>query len=182
MERELSKAKAHALAVENEAALAETWHQQILKQRESEPICPDPVQQPPNCQPLSESEEKPDIRKIFRPVESLKLEFQYLLPDSLILQAGKGFLRNAQNELIPEADTFQGMNSAAGYAMVGLFYLYNAVYHGEEYTFQQIMAGEMGNSYVCIRSVIETAKIAKAGESEYYSLTAKGKLHVVDVQ
>lgn len=105
-----------------------------------------------------------------------------MLPDSLILQAGKGFLRNAQNALIPEADTFQSMNSAAGYAMEGLFYLYDVAYQGKEYTFRKILNGEMGSGYVRVQSVIKPAKVARVGETGYYRLSDKGMLYVVDVQ
>lgn len=172
LKRELSQAKAIARTAESKAANIQ--RQQKLTQNKRKPAPSAPAQQP------GSHALPPDIRKTFRPVESLGLTFQYLLPDSLILQAGTGFLRNTQNELIPDENAFQGMNSAAGYAMDGSFYLYHAVYHGKEYTFQQILDGDMGIGYVRLHSVIEPAKIAQVGSAGYYSLTAAGKLLVVD--
>lgn len=181
MERELSLARERASTAEQATQTLSQKNRLIRSQLKKERVLSISSQQPQNGPAPTEKEKKPDIRQTFRAVESLKLQFQYLLPDSLILQTGDGYLRNAQNELIPGPDTFSGVNSTVGYAMEGLFYLYNVVSAGKEYTFQQIMDGEMGNGYVCIRSVIEPARVVKVGEAGYYGLAAKGKLWVANM-
>lgn len=182
MQRQLAQAAERVRAAEQKTAAAVRNCKRIQNQQQKGAAHPDPPSSSQAKQYPPEKEKPQDIGQTFQSVESLKLQFQYLLPDSLILQTGTGFLRSAQNELIPEPDTFQGANKAAGYAMKGLFYLYDVVYHEKEYTFQQIMAGEMGDGYVRIHSIIAPAKVARVGGSGYYGLAAKGKLRVTDMQ
>lgn len=125
--------------------------------------------------------EKSDHREDFQPVTSLRLAFQYQLPDSLILEPGEGYLLDARNRLIPDEGQFKKMNTAAGYAMDGLFYLFDVEYQGRQYGFQQILDGEMGNGYVCIRSVDRSAQVAQVGATGCYSLATKGLLIATDV-
>lgn len=178
LKQELSKATACARTAAEKAAALQRQHPPRQK-AQSAPLS---SVQLPESKPLPKQEKLPDFRKGFRAEESLTLVFQYALPESLLLQSGKGFLRNAQNELIPDEDAFTTMNSSAGYAMEGTFYLYHALYHGKEYTFRQILNGEMGHGYVRLQSVLEPAKVKKASASGYYSLSSTGKLLVVDAQ
>ena len=181
MERELSLAKDRASAAEQATQVLSQKNRKMQGQRKREQVRPEKNpkgQLPPETVDV---EEKPDIRETFRAVGTLNLRFQYQLPDSLILQPGEGYLRNDQNELIPGPETFSGVNTASGYAMDGLFYLFNVVYRGKEYTFQQIMDGEMGNGYIRIQAVLEPAKIATVGSAGYYALAARGRLHAADM-
>jgi len=182
LQQQLAQAAERVRNAEKKAAAA-VWNcKRIQNQQQKEEARPDPPTPFQTEQRPSEKEEPQDLGQTFQSVESLELQFQYLLPESLILQTGTGFLRNAQNELIPEPDTFQGANKAVGYAMKGLFYLFDIVYHEKEYTFQQIMAGEMGDGYVRIHSILLPAKVAWGGGSGYYGLAAKGKLRVTDME
>ena len=181
MELELSRAKDRVSAAEQAALTMNQKNLQMKSQQAKEQTKVETHQQ---SQPRSRSVKavgKPDIREAFQTVETLSLRFQYQLPDSLILQPGKGYLRNNRDELIPGPDIMSGVNTAAGYAMDGLFYLYNVVYHGKEYSFQQIMNGEMGSSYIRVQSVLEPARIVKVGSAGYYALAAPGRLRAEDM-
>lgn len=127
------------------------------------------------------SSEKSDFRKTFQPEASLQLIFQYQLPDSLILKPGEGYLLDARNRLIPDEGQSKKMNTAGGYAMDGLFYLFDVKYRGRQYGFQQILDGEMGGGYVRIRSVDQPAQVVQVGATDCYGLATKGLLTVADV-
>lgn len=118
----------------------------------------------------------------FQPVEALELQFQYSFPDNLLLQAGHGYMRNASNQLLPEENAFFQVNSAKGYAMEGMFYLYDVLYQGKRFSFQQIMEGKMGNAYVRLQDILEPAQIEQTGHSGYYRLNRKGIMEVVNVE
>ena len=153
---------------------------QMKQQTRPETVSPKPM-------PRSEKKdsgkapEKSDLRKDFQPETSLQLIFQYQLPDSLILEPGEGYLLDARNRLIPDEGQFKKMNTAAGYAMDGLFYLFDVEYRGGQYGFQQILDGKMGGGYVRIRSVDRPAQVTQVGETDCYGLVAKGLLTVADV-
>ncbi len=142
-----------------------------------------------SSEPMSRSEktdsekapEKSDLRREFQPETSLQLIFQYQLPDSLILKPGEGYLLDARNRLIPDEGQFKKINTAAGYAMDGLFYLFDVEYRDRQYGFQQILNGEMDGGYVRIRSVDRPAQVAQVGATDCYSLAAKGLLIAADV-
>lgn len=118
----------------------------------------------------------------FQSVETLELQFQYSFPDNLLLQPGHGYMRNGNNQLLPEKDAFLQANSAKGYAMEGMFYLYDVLYQGKKFSFQQIMEGKMGNAYVRLQEIPEPAQIERTGHYGYYRLARKGIMEVVNVE
>lgn len=118
----------------------------------------------------------------FRAVETLQVQFQYSFPDSLLLQSGRGYMRSVENLLLPEASTLLRVNSTKGYAMEGMFYLYDVIYRGRLFTYQQILDGMMGNSYVRIEQISEPAVIEQTGHYGYYRLVKKGKMEVSDIE
>lgn len=141
---------------------------------------------PKRVSPASE-EEAPEVRmerlyREFQGTGKLMLRFNYSFPDLTLFQPGSGYLRNRQNELIPEKAVFSSVNSATGYAMEGLFWVFDMVRGDREYTFAQIKDGEAGTGYVQICSVIAPAVVRETGNREHYKLVQKGKLEVVDVQ
>lgn len=136
------------------------------------------------AKPARQTAPKVDVDAIyhsFAPLGTLKLEFQYSFPEQLMFREGTGYVYNAGYELIPERAVFSRSNNAMNYAMSGLFFVYDVVYHGREYTFQQIMNGELSVGYVRIHSIVRAAKIRQAGSRGYYALEKKGKLKIIDL-
>lgn len=129
----------------------------------------------------SPTKKRGDVQRSFVSVQSLKLRFQYSIPQNMQLEPGMGYLRNSQNELIPDLTVNTGMNTPRGYAMEGLFYLYNVEYGGRSYEFSQIISGKMGEKYVHIQSVLAPARVAPLAQSGLYSLVSKGTLLVTDL-
>ena len=152
---------------------------QMKNQTRPETVSSEPMRQSEK-EDSGKAPEKSDLRKEFQPETSLQLIFQYQLPDSLILKPGEGYLQDARNRLIPDEGQFKKMNTAVGYAMDGLFYLFDVEYRGRQYGFQQILDGKMGGGYVRIRSVDRPAQVAQVGATDCCSLTAKGLLTVAD--
>ncbi len=125
------------------------------------------------------------LRRIYRGFDSLgslELKFQYSFPDSVLFQPGEGYLRGMNNQLMPEEKVITSTNSTVGYAMVGLFRVYDVIYQGKEYTFREIMDGEMGDFYVQIHAVKAPAIIAETGHYGSYKLVKTGKIEVIDFQ
>lgn len=112
---------------------------------------------------------------------SMKLQFQYSFPEQHFFCQGTGFAYNRQGELLPQREAFTRTNTAISYAKEGLFFVYDVVYKGTEYTFPKIMDGAMGNGFVRIRKCIRPARIREGGTSGCYVLAKKGKLEVVDL-
>ena len=176
-------AKARTRAKQLRQTLEDTERQcwaQMKRQARPETVSPEPIPEPEK-KDFGKTSEKSDFRKDFQPEAFLQLIFQYQLPDSLILKPGEGYLLDARNRLIPDEGQFKKMNTAGGYAMDGLFYLFDVEYRGRQYGFRQILDGEMGGGYVRIRSVDRPAQVAQVGATDCYSLTAKGLLTVADV-
>ena len=124
------------------------------------------------------AEKKPDVP--FRGIQDLMLIFQYTAPDSAYLQPGNGFLRSEKNELMPNPETFRMSNTTIGFAMGGMFYLYDVLYGGKVYSFQQILDREIGSGYVYLKRVHTPAAIQKSAGNESYTLSRKGLIEVVD--
>ena len=116
----------------------------------------------------------------FSACESLSVDFQPSFPDNLLFRPGPGYIRNQQNELIPAKSSIDGINTTTGYALEGLFRIFDVIYNGSEYNFSQIQTGAMGTSYVKVQSIIATAKIRKTGQEDIFVLDEKGILEVVD--
>ena len=119
-------------------------------------------------------------QKRFESVQDLELVFQYAAPEGLYLRPGKGFLRNECDELVPDAQTFQMPNTTIGFAMGGMFYLYDVAYGGKIYDFQQILDRELGSGYVWLKRVHQPAVIRKIAGSDSYTLSRKGLIEVED--
>lgn len=117
----------------------------------------------------------------FGQVDTLAIHFNYSFPDKMYFQAGTGYIRNARNQLVPEKDVFSKVNTATGYAMEGLFWVFNITYQGREYTFHQIMEGKMATGYVRVEGIPVLAKVESTGVDGCYRLVQKGKLKIVDV-
>lgn len=117
----------------------------------------------------------------FRPKGTLQLQFRYSFPDQLYFTQGQGYVYNGRGELLPQPKAFEQTNTAVGYAQSGMFYVFDAVYRGEEYHFQQILDGAMGSRYLRVRRCLLPARISP-GSSGCYVLAKKGKLEVEDLQ
>lgn len=116
----------------------------------------------------------------FSSCETLSVEFQHSFPDSLLFRPGVGYIRNQQYELIPDQDSIDSVNTTIGYAMDGLFRIFDVIYKSKEYNFTQIQTGAMGHSYVRIQSIITCATIRESGQKGIYVLEKRGKLEVTD--
>ena len=116
----------------------------------------------------------------FAACESLSVDFQPSFADSLLFRPGSGYIRNQKDELLPDRDSIENINTTAGYTMEGLFRIFDVIYKGREYSFPQIQAGAMGHDYVRIQSVVACAKVRKSGMEDIYVLERKGKLEVTD--
>lgn len=117
----------------------------------------------------------------FGQVGTLEASFQYSFPDQMYFKQGTGYLRNAKNQLVPEEKVFTMVNTATGYAMNGLFWVFNVTYRGKEYTFQQILDGKMTTGYVRVAGIPALALVEPAGTDGCYRLVQKGRLKIVDV-
>lgn len=112
---------------------------------------------------------------------TLAVHFNYSFPDKMYFQSGTGFIRNARNQVIPNKTVFSTVNTATGYAMEGLFWVFNVIYRGREYTFQEIMDGQMTTGYVRIEGIPALTVVEPTGVDGCYRLIQKGKLKIVDV-
>lgn len=180
LSRDLAKAKAEVKQNQQAREDAEQWYR--LVQLEQKEMGKSPSASNPGSKRNQsvQTTERIDYRKNFRPESSLQLLFQYQLPEALILQPGEGYLRDNWNRLIPDASQFERLNTANGYAMDGLFYLFDVRYRGRRYSFRQILDGEMGGGYVQIQLVDRPAEVNQVGGTDHYGLSAKGLLTVTD--
>lgn len=116
----------------------------------------------------------------FEAVETLKLNFNYLAPDngSSCFVQGEGYVRNTRNELLPDRQTFQCINTCTSYAKSGLFWAFDVSYKGKVYSYRQVLNGEIGCSYVQIFAVRRPAAVERQAGLPYYRLLKKGLLEV----
>lgn len=135
-----------------------------------------PVRTEPNRQNSREQSSES-----FQPKGTLQLQFRYSFPDQLYFTQGQGYVYNGRGELMPQPKAFEQANTAVGYAQSGMFYVFDAVYRGEEYHFQQILDGAMGSRYLRVCRCLLPARISP-GNSGCYVLAKKGKLEVEDLQ
>lgn len=129
----------------------------------------------------AEAQYQKRLYEAFAAKGAVELKFEASFPDRHLICPGEGYVYNSRGELLPERTAFSRMNTTVSYAREGLFFLFDVVYRGNEYTFQQIMNGEMGNRFVRIRQIIRPARICDGGASGNYVLAKKGNLEVVDV-
>ena len=180
LSRDLAKAKAEVKQNQQAREDAEQWYRLVQLEQKEMGKSPSASNPGPKRKQSVQTTERIDYRKNFRPESSLQLLFQYQLPESLILQPGEGYLRDKWNRLIPDASQFERLNTANGYAMDGLFYLFDVRYRGRRYSFRQILDGEMGGGYVQIQLVDRPAEVNQVGGTDHYGLSAKGLLTVTD--
>lgn len=112
---------------------------------------------------------------------TLAVHFNYSFPGKMYFQPGTGYIRNAKNQVIPDEKVFSMVNTATGYAMEGLFWVFNVTYRGREYTFHQIMDEQMITGYVRVEGIPALAVVEPTGVDGCYRLIQKGKLKIVDV-
>lgn len=181
---QLKKLREQNIRLERERKMPEWTLPPIQENVPEEPV---KVPQAPQSHPkrktapainIPTEEEKP--ARPFSGVQELELVFQYMAPDGSFLRPGKGFLRNEQNELIPAEATLRMPNTTMGFAMGGMFYLYNVSYGGKVYNFQQILDREIGSGYVWLKRVRKPAVIQKSASNESYTLIRKGLIEVED--
>lgn len=142
---------------------------------------PESVTVKTNDSPMAGTMTRDQWYQKFGQTGTLAMHFNYSFPEKMYFQPGTGYIRNARNQIIPDKKVFSTVNTATGYAMEGLFWAFDVIYQGREYTFRQIMDGQMTTGYVRVEGIPSLAVAEPAGVNGCYRLTQKGKLKIVDV-
>lgn len=183
-EKELSRGERKALGSEetpkpNPSKPREITQQTI--QTDSDVSDKAPVSHPPAGKDTAANAKRKQMEELYRSfqaVGTLELSFQYSFPGNHLFQKGSGYLYNSQREVLPEKNVFSQTDSAKGYAMCGLFWVYDVIYEGKRYTFDQIMEDVLGSDYMRIVAVLRYARIQETVSPERYYLEKRGILEI----
>lgn len=112
--------------------------------------------------------------------KQLKLVFSESFASSAYFTNGKGYLINEAMELLPAEQLFRRNNSIRNYLASGLFWVFDIMYRGKQYSFEQIKDGMLDNGYVTILGCLRSATVRETADQNTYTLYEKGLLEIAD--